>query len=114
MDTQAALATAPRESPAIQCAKDALEKVAELLAERQKLIRITDHSELGWSVVDEYIADELVDGSDDKMQMEKAVERKAAKHRLKKRAELWSRLGKGRLGLPSATPAPVGGGPARR
>ena len=46
-DAQAALATAPRESPSIQRTKDALEKGAELLAERQKLIRITDRSEFG-------------------------------------------------------------------
>ena len=67
------------------------------IAECQKLIRIADRSDLRRSIVDEYVADELVDGSDDERHIEKAekvAERKAANHRLKKHAEPPSRFGK--------------------
>ena len=62
--------------------------------------------------MDEYVADELADGSDDEKRMEKAekaAERKAAKRRLIERTEPPSRFGKGRPGPPSAAPVPVGG-----
>ena len=75
-------------TPAIERAKEALTKGMELLAERQKLIKIADRSEFGWGVVVEYTADKLADGSDDEKcleKAEKAAERKAAKQRTKKR-----------------------------
>ena len=84
----------------------------KLLAERQKLIKIADHSEYGWGVVAEYTADELADDSDDEKHLEKAekaAERKAAK-RKRKRAESSVKTGKGRYStLQSALsgPAPV-------
>ena len=79
----------PSTSPALERAHKAIERGRRLLAERQKLIRIADRSELGWSVVSEYTADELADNSDDEKRLEKAersAERKLAK-RKKKRAE---------------------------
>ena len=46
-------------------AKEALKEGEKLLTARQKLIRIADRSEYGWSTVAEYEEDELADGSDD-------------------------------------------------
>ena len=40
-------------STAFERAKEALEQGRKLIAERQKLIKIADRSELGWAVVDE-------------------------------------------------------------
>ena len=63
---------------------ESLKKGREAIAERQKLIKIADRSELGWAVVNEYTADELADNSDDEKRMEKAekaAERKAARKR---------------------------------
>ena len=68
----------------IKAALESLKQGRLLLAERQKLIKIADRSELGWAVVSEYTADELADDSDDEKRMEKAekaAERKAARKR---------------------------------
>ena len=69
---------------AVKKAKDALARGRKLLAERQKLIKIADRSDLGWAVVSEYTADELADDSDDEKRLEKAekmAERKASRRR---------------------------------
>ena len=53
-----------------------------LLVNRQKMIKLADRSELGWSVVEEYEADELADNSEDEKKIaraEKEAERKAIK-----------------------------------
>ena len=47
------------DSPAIQRAREALEKVARFLPDRQKLIKIADRSDNRWGIVAEYTADEL-------------------------------------------------------
>ena len=39
---------------------------------RQKLMRIVDHSDLGWQVVDAYESDELASGDEDAKHIEKA------------------------------------------
>ena len=68
----------------IKAALDALKQGRAMVAERQKLIKIADRSELGWAVVQEYTADELAANSDDEKRMEKAekaAERKAARKR---------------------------------
>ena len=68
----------------IKAALDALKQGRAMVAERQKLIKIADRSELGWAVVHEYTADELAANSDDEKRMEKAekaAERKAARKR---------------------------------
>ena len=62
------------DSPALQCARDVLDKGTCLLAERQKLIKIADRSVNGWGLVTEYTADELIDDSGDEKRLEKAGE----------------------------------------
>ena len=72
------------DSLAIQRAKTAVEEGKHLLAERQKLIKISAN---GWSVVAEYTADELAADSDDEKRLEKAekaAERKAGLKRRRK------------------------------
>ena len=66
-----ALATI-EDSPALQHAREALEKGVQLLAKRQKLTKITDRSDNGWGVVIEYTADKLADNSDNEKRLEKA------------------------------------------
>ena len=73
------------ETPAQKRAQEALEKGAQLLAERQKLIKIADRSENGWGVVAEYTADELADDSDDEKRIEKAEKAAERKAGLRKR-----------------------------
>ena len=55
-----------------------------LLINRQKMIKLADRSELGWSIVEEYEADELADNSEDEKRIaraEKEAERKALKRK---------------------------------
>ena len=57
-----------------------------LLINRQKMIKLANCSELGWSVVEEYEADELADNSEDEKRIaraEKEAERKAVKRKKK-------------------------------
>ena len=77
--------TALEETPSLQRARDALEKGARLLTERQKLIKIADRSANGWGVVTEYTADELADDSDDEKRLEKAEKAAERKAVLRKR-----------------------------
>ena len=66
-----------------------MEEGKKIIAVRQKYIKIADCSELGWSVISEYEADELATDSDDEKRIEKAeksAEKKALK-RKKQRAE---------------------------
>ena len=61
-----------------------------LLLNKQKLIKLADHSELGWSVVKEYKADELADNSEDEKKIaraEKEAERKALKRKKRRMDE---------------------------
>ncbi|CAH3137444.1 unnamed protein product, partial [Porites lobata] len=46
-----------------------------------KLIRIADKSADGWKVVDEYVSDELVSGSEDEKRLKKAKEAASRKRR---------------------------------
>lgn len=57
---------------ALQLAKDALKKGAELITARQKLIRLADRSEYDWALVSEYEADDLASDSKDEKRMKKA------------------------------------------
>ena len=71
---------------ALDAAKEALTKGEQLMAQRQKLIKVADRSELGWAVVAEYQADDLAENSDDGRKLEraeKAAERKVAAKRRK-------------------------------
>ena len=53
-------------------AKAALDQGLQLLASRQRLIKIAYHSEFRWGVVAEYKVDELAEDSNDKKKLEKA------------------------------------------
>ena len=52
----------------------ALEKAAEMLERRMRLIRIADRSEYGWAVVAEYETDELALDSGDEKKISRAEE----------------------------------------
>eukprot|EP00057_Strongylocentrotus_purpuratus_P015406 XP_011669880.1 PREDICTED: uncharacterized protein LOC105440944 [Strongylocentrotus purpuratus] len=60
-----------------------LSKVEEKIAKRNKLIRITDKSEDGWKVVDEYLSEELASDSDDEKKIRAAQSKAASKRRTK-------------------------------
>ena len=75
--------------PDIDKAKKALEEGEELITNRQKHIKVADRSEFGWATVEEYVADELADNSDDEKRLFKAEARagrkvKTAKSKAKK------------------------------
>ena len=53
----------------------------ELIRKRQKLIWIAEKSTYGWKVVDEYVSDDLVSGSDDEKRLKKAKEAASRKRR---------------------------------
>ena len=66
---------------ALDRAKQELQKGLELLAGRQKRIKMADRSEYGWAVVDKYEDDELEDDAKKIEKAEKSVAFKAAKRR---------------------------------
>ena len=106
-DAKAELSTVGS-APALERAREAIEKGVRLLSERQKLIKIADRSDFGWGVVAEYMADELAEDSDDEKRLdkaEKAAERKAGKKK-KKRVEPPSRAARSRPFVQSAAPFP--------
>jgi regulator of RNase E activity RraB len=59
-----------------------LRNAANLVAQRQKLIRLADRSEHGWAVVPHYLADPLASDEDDEKRM-KAAGKAAAAERVK-------------------------------
>ena len=59
-------------SQALERAHKAIDRGKRLIAERQKLIRIADSSDLKWNVTSEYTVDELADNSEDEKRLEKA------------------------------------------
>ena len=65
----ASSSTTSSSTTVIARARECLQKGRQLLAKRQKLIRIADRSEHGWEVVVEYsnTADELADYSGDEI-----------------------------------------------
>ncbi|KAL5518174.1 hypothetical protein EMCRGX_G003861 [Ephydatia muelleri] len=80
--------------------KEALEKIKEALTEgrqlithRQKLLKLADRFEYGWSVVDEY-EDGLADDSEDKKRIEKAEQAAEWRAQAKRRKEAVSGGGK--------------------
>ena len=75
--------------PALEKVKRALQEGEDLIKERQKLIKIADRSEHGWATVEEYVADELADNSDDEKRLYKAearAGRKVNKSKIKKKS----------------------------
>ncbi|XP_033124891.1 uncharacterized protein LOC117123150 [Anneissia japonica] len=63
-----------------------LNEIKKLLHRRNKLIRIADKSEGGWSVVDEYLSDELASDSDDEKRIRNAQLRAGRRKRFKAQA----------------------------
>ena len=60
------------ESPAIHRACESVQKGWAILDERQKLIRLADQSEHGWIMIDEYMANDLANYSEDEKRIKKA------------------------------------------
>ena len=85
--TQEAQECMKRNDEGYEKATQEMEAAEALLLNRQKTIKLADRSELGWSVVEEYEADELADNSEDEkiVRAEKEAERKA----LKRRKDVW-------------------------
>ena len=54
-----------RSASALAKAKEAVKEGRQLIARRQKLLKLADRSEFGWAVVEEYIDDDLAEDSDD-------------------------------------------------
>ena len=73
-------------SEVIEKAKNALKDGKELIARRQKLLKLADRSEYGWAMVEEYEEDDLADDEEDEKKIERA-ERAAEKRMAKKRKE---------------------------
>lgn len=65
--------------PEVEKARNLLKEGEELIKERQKLIKVADRSEHGWATVEEYVADELADDSDDEKRLFKAEARAGRK-----------------------------------
>ena len=78
-----AVPSVPATPSTVKRARDVL-RGRKLLAERQKLIKIADRTDLGCAVVSKYTAEELADGSEDEKCLEKAekeAERKASRRK---------------------------------
>ena len=56
----------------------------ELVRERQKLIKLADSSELGWKVVQEYVANPIAEDSEDEKKMMRAQSRAERKNKSEK------------------------------
>lgn len=83
-NTAEAITRQPADDSTLDKAKMALGEGLELLASRQKLIKIVDRSEFGLGVVAGYEADDLASDSDNEKKLEKVernVERKMMKRR---------------------------------
>ena len=68
----------------IQVAKMKTAEYIELVQDRQKLIKLSDSSELGWKVVNEYIANPIADDSEDEKKVIKAQNRIERKNKAEK------------------------------
>ena len=100
--------------PAIEKAKTALKEGEVLINQRQKLIKIADRSEHGWATVEEYMADELAENSDDEKRLYKAESRAGRKLKDTKAKRGKKPLRKSFLGWqarPNNAPPPVSAGP---
>ena len=70
-----------KSAPDLDKARCSLEEGMKLPKDRQKLIKIADRSEFGWSTVAEYVEDELAENSDDEKRLFRAEGRAKRKHR---------------------------------
>ncbi len=109
LDTISPTASATATTSALEAANEALKEGESLLQRQQKVIKIADRSELGWSVDSEYEADKLANDSDDEKRLEKAE--KAAERKLVRRRKARTDAKKhdsrsfGRRNLPVPPPA---------
>ena len=69
----------------LSAANSELERVKNLIAKRNKLVRFAHKSLTGWTAVDEYESDELADDSEDEKKLRSAERRALVKIREKKR-----------------------------
>ncbi len=82
-----ASASGPTAESQIEKAKRALTEGKELIAKRQKLLKIADRADGGWRVAEEYEKDPVADNSDDEKRIrkaEKAAEQKIAREKREK------------------------------
>ena len=80
---QAAAAVLDVTPPDVEKAKALLKEGEDLVDKRQKLIKIADRSEHGWSTVEEYVEDELAEDSDDEKRLFRAESRAGRKMKAK-------------------------------
>eukprot|EP00731_Ephydatia_muelleri_P018538 Em0011g578a len=81
----------------------------QLIAHRQKLLKLADHSEYGWSLVEQYEEDALADDSEDEKRIDKAeraAERKVQAKRRKEAADERKRVPNGREAVQREVPRP--------
>lgn len=83
IDTLKGSGAAGSASKPFQSLEESIKKGQDLIAERQKLIKLADRSEFGWGVVSEYQSDELAVDDDDEKRIEKAAEKKLARKKRK-------------------------------
>ena len=61
-----------------EVAVNALQKIVEATEARQKLIKMADRSELGWRVVQHYVADPIADNAEDEKRIKVATKAAAS------------------------------------
>jgi hypothetical protein len=64
---------------------DALQNAVHLVEQRQKLVRLADRSEFGWSVVEYYLAEPIVDNDEDEKRIKAANKADATEHKKSRR-----------------------------
>ena len=62
----------------LDVAVDTLQRIVEATEARQKLIRMADRSDLGWRVVQHYVADPIADSAEDEKRIKNATKSAAA------------------------------------
>lgn len=86
-----------------EAAVHSLQKAAEMLERRMKLIRMADRSEYGWAVVAEYESDELAMDSDDEKRISRAEKEAEKKWLRKRKRQIDDRVDSTRATQPCAT-----------
>ena len=81
---------------AVDKAKDELKQGLEMIAARQKRIKVADRSEYGWATVDKYEQDQLAADEEDAKRLEKAEKSAGSKAAKRKKVTSTSRSDSGR------------------
>ncbi|VDI05545.1 Hypothetical predicted protein [Mytilus galloprovincialis] len=68
----------------VQNAKSRISEGIDIVQERQKLIKLADSSQLGWKVVNEYVANPIAEDSEDERKMLRAQSRAERKSKAEK------------------------------